>query len=219
MAKTLEILRWACYNVDVGCRYPPKMPYMGCILLLMQPAPLTGTATSQIFAPFSKLRMQPAPLTGTATAPEASPPPGLSDAARTPHGDGNKIGTGPNMSIFPMQPAPLTGTATRVSRVTSDGWVVDAARTPHGDGNRIIPAILINCNTMQPAPLTGTATQKRRGRTKTSVPFLSQHESAPQLRAAFGGRAGCVSGEHRQSGRAPDGNSNRQLIYRRPILW
>ena len=92
MSKTLEILWRACYNMDVGCRYPPKMPYMGCILLLMQPTPLTGTATiednNDIICAI-KGRMQPTPLTGTATS--------------APKQDGWEQR---------MQLTPLTGTAT-----------------------------------------------------------------------------------------------------------
>ena len=64
---------------------------MGCILLLMQPTPLTGTATVDIILTRSQFKMQPTPLTGTATydydVELRNVPAG--DAAHTPHGDGN----------------------------------------------------------------------------------------------------------------------------------
>ena len=63
----------------------------------MQPAPLTGTATSQIETVFFSFEMQPAPLTGTATTPHShSQRIRTFDAARTPHGDSNgtaQVGT------------------------------------------------------------------------------------------------------------------------------
>ena len=61
---------------------------------LMQPAPLTGTATidSLIHVTSSHSGMQPAPLTGTATTVELHE--GMKfkhDATRTPYGDGNLL--------------------------------------------------------------------------------------------------------------------------------
>ena len=91
------------------------MSCKGCVILLMQPAPLTGTATGvRCNAHHIVHLMQPAPLTGTATLTMAlyrgciikgcnpHPSRGLqlydckekdfddrTDATRTPHGDCN----------------------------------------------------------------------------------------------------------------------------------
>ena len=106
-----------------------------CTLLLMQPAPLTGTATFHNGAAFSRHRMQPAPLTGTATLPPQMAFHHNKDAARTPHGDSNQT---PLASLFIHN---------------------DAARTPHGDSNAAVPtATFFQCFLMQPVPLTGTTT-------------------------------------------------------------
>ena len=104
-----------CYVEAAGCRKPTNKAYAGRAVLLMQPAPLTGTATAP-FGTFWSLsfRMQPAPLTGTATMYSAiAIREGPKDAARTPHGDGNMA-------------API---------LKALAFLADAARTPHGDGN------------------------------------------------------------------------------------
>ena len=78
------------YTTLTGCEDPTKMLMRVCTLLLMQPAPLTGTATGAAYLKYNfDIGMQPAPLTGTATYFRRD----TRDAAR-------------------MQPAPLTGTAT-----------------------------------------------------------------------------------------------------------
>ena len=163
MAKTLEIPRWACYNVDVGCRYPPKMPYMGCILLLMQPTPLTGTATVNSSLQVVGLdKMQPTPLTGTATEH------GL------PLGD----------QLHMMQPTPLTGTATIDAQQGIDSYLIDAAHTPHGDGNYTREVSRSIVSTMQPTPLTGTATLIALGLSNPRHDLrCSPHPSRGQYRA------------------------------------
>ena len=131
-----------------------------CILLLMQPAPLAGTATPP---PASKVsffyrcsprplrgrqptpgnvalkcacRMQPAPLTGTTTHGPRRFHTGAhqQDATRTPRGDGNRNATTSSGLLRAMQPAPLAGTATNTCLTITEGVE------------------------MQPAPLTGTAT-------------------------------------------------------------
>ncbi len=56
-----------CYVEAAGCRKPTNKAYAGRAVLLMQPAPLTGTATTSRSGNRSSKR----------------------DAARTPHGDGN----------------------------------------------------------------------------------------------------------------------------------
>ena len=55
------------YTTLTSCEDPTKMLMRVCTLFLMQPAPLTGTATSPELsgARCSLRRMQPAPLTGT----------------------------------------------------------------------------------------------------------------------------------------------------------
>ena len=84
-----------------------------CILLLMQPAPLAGTAT--------KLDNQHLSW--------------LQDATRIPRGDGNiHLRQKLKLVYTGMQPAPLTGTAT-FAFSTSTLLQVDATRTPYGDGN------------------------------------------------------------------------------------
>ena len=111
MAKTLEILRWACYNVDVGCRYPPKMPYMGCILLLMQPTPLTGTATD-----FTCVNV-------------------VNCVGCSPHPSRGRqlLFSAPLSTIFSgCSPHPSRG---RKQLVDMNHARTDAAHTPHGDGS------------------------------------------------------------------------------------
>ena len=102
----------ACYTTLTSCEDPTKMLMRVCILLLMQPAPLTGTATQSVkIAASAQLAMQPAPLTGTATVPvgwrrdrwKMQPAP-LTGTATDERGILS--------SWYPMQPAPLTGTAT-----------------------------------------------------------------------------------------------------------
>ena len=86
-----------------------------CILLQIQPAPLTGTATALlrlIYGPGD--RIQPAPLTGTATV---------------------------CVCVCVIQPAPLTGTATRICAVLLTPFI-DSARTPHGDSNNMFLSFL-----------------------------------------------------------------------------
>ena len=125
------------YTTLTGCEDPTKMLMRVCILLLMQTAPLTGTATqvSQFlvqlnndaaltphgdsnflgFRTFSiSVSMQPAPLTG----------------------DSNPVADAAPLLPVAMQPASLTGTATRNVR-NSQRPTADAARTPHGDSNSV----------------------------------------------------------------------------------
>ena len=115
------------------------MPIRICILLLMQSAPLAGTATVQmaIFVlNFSK--MQSAPLAGTATTPASE-----------------------YFTVFDlMQSAPLAGTATPI-QINLTSLVLDAIRTPRGDGNsQYLNTLLFSTSMMQSAPLAGTATSQ-----------------------------------------------------------
>ena len=148
------------YTTLMSCEDPTKMLIRVCILLPMQPAPLTGTATSTPALPdWPVLVMQPAPLTGTATGRSLKETLHLvSDAARAPHGDSNSyFAVTRRPSAVMMQPAPLTGTATaeHLPILCSAG---DAARTPRGDSNFTARHEGVYGG-MQPAPLTGTATK------------------------------------------------------------
>ena len=95
----------------------------------MQPAPLAGTATSQIAIAISAA---------------------LGDATRTPRGDGNRNATTSSGLLRAMQPAPLTGTATPTRSGSQETSSFDATRTPYGDGNlavRITLRVLgMRCN-------------------------------------------------------------------------
>ena len=91
--KVLQKTEKLCYSMDTGCGLPTRNAHTGCTALLMQPAPLAGTATSNMLGS----RAQP-----------------YHDATRTPRGDGNRLilkvlGT----IITGMQPAPLAGTGLR----------------------------------------------------------------------------------------------------------
>ena len=80
---------------------------------MMQPAPLTGTATTKRYSLRRSLEIQPAPLTGTATNKDfRSYGDNLVDATRAPYGDGN-MNARKNRKI----------------------GITDATRAPHGDGN------------------------------------------------------------------------------------
>ena len=58
----------ACYTTLTGCEDPTKMLIRVCILLQMQPVPLTGTTTREVASiNMDHKRMQPVPLTGTTT--------------------------------------------------------------------------------------------------------------------------------------------------------
>ena len=106
----------------------------------MQPAPLTGTATTLVsYNPRQPFKMQPAPLTGTATIEilRVDEPPLLRCSPHPSRGQQRRLPEAP-------------GTCRK-----------DAARTPHGDSNLMIPTAAIAIM-MQPAPLTGTATALRK---------------------------------------------------------
>lgn len=58
--KMLEFFWFSCYNSFVNCENLLKNPGTGCIFLLMQPTPLTGTATSKCSNKHSKVyRLSP----------------------------------------------------------------------------------------------------------------------------------------------------------------
>ena len=152
----MHFLLSLCYTEPAGCMEPTNVLIRVCILLLMQPAPLAGTATSLCVQILRATLMQPAPLAGTATVKLLHCCTPFIDATRTPRGDGNSV-----MKLFflrttPMQPAPLTGTATPTRSGSQETSSFDATRTPYGDGNlavRITLRVLgMRCN---PHPLRG----------------------------------------------------------------
>ena len=114
-------------------------------LLPMQPAPLTGTATNiWVMRWQHPAKMQPAPLAGTATAEHLPILCSAGDAARTPRGDSNF--TARHEGVYGgMQPAPLTGTATKIFLVQLAFCHLDAARTPHGDEKRETRNSSVSC--------------------------------------------------------------------------
>ena len=147
------------YTTLTGCEDPTKMLIRVCILLQMQPAPLTGTATStgrrspaclvrcsphpsrgqQLGPPVHCVEghaMQPVPLTGTATVPDAAALPLVPDGC---------------------SPCPSRGQQPRLV-LPYPCLRSDAARTPHGDNNGVDDGKRLNLLVMQPVPLTGTAT-------------------------------------------------------------
>ena len=150
------------YTTLTGCEDPTKMLMRVCILLLMQTAPLTGTATSNMIPKIPAcsrcrphpsrgqqltvtddrgrlMEMQTAPLTGTATQVSQFLVQLNNDAALTPHGDSNFLGFRTFSISVSMQPAPLTGDS-----------------NPVADAAPLLPVA------MQPASLTGTATRNVR---------------------------------------------------------
>ena len=141
-----------------------------CILLLMQPAPLAGTATSLCVQILRATLMQPAPLAGTATVKLLHCCTPFIDATRTPRGDGNvrPVWIADHGIISRCNLRPPTGTATSVPFGRYWGIAVDAARAPHGDGNSVMKLFFLRTTPMQPAPLTGTATPTRSGSQETS---------------------------------------------------
>ena len=154
------------YTTLASCEDPAKMLMRVCTLLLMQPAPLTGTATYRIPNHDTPAReMQPAPLTGTATMRETLARHGLTaDAARTPHGDSNRIS---EMAFIDLADAARTPHGDSNGYDVLDvGLLADAARTPHGDSNiRFPPFPQATCR-CSPHPSRG---QKRRRHTRFCV--------------------------------------------------
>ena len=145
------------------------------LVIQMQPTPLTGTATELRTPLFKgKYEMQPTPLTGTATAHEPGQPlhhqrcsphpsrgrqrqsmltiknPKLSDAAHTPHGDGN-----------PMNGENTLTTLTRCSPHPSRGRQRSSTKSNFTS--------FIRCS---PHPSRGWYRAKKRGCLKTSTLFL-----------------------------------------------
>ena len=182
-----------------------------CILLLMQPAPLAGTAT--------KLDNQHLSW--------------LQDATRTPRGDGNLIrirtaslrcGCNPHPSRgrqrssrldsrprnhFKMQSTPPpTGTATSVPFGRYWGIAVDAARAPHGDGNRVMKLFFLRTTPIQPAPLAGTATT-----IISSLEFdtrrCNPHPSRGRQHSFKAETETCL---HRDATRTPYGDGNLRIL-------
>ena len=139
----------ACYTTLTGCEDPTKMLIRVCILLQMQPAPLTGTATLLVCWLFGCSRCSPHPSRG------------------------QQLYEGEIHRVFlrKMQPVPLTGTATLWHRVLAFKSCRDAARTPHGDSNPSVVLPHAYALLMQPAPLTGTTTSSLRSHAGNVVPM------------------------------------------------
>ena len=107
-----------CYIMDTGCHDSTSYAYTGCTSLLMQPAPLTGTATHQQarWAAHTS-RMQPAPLTGTEAFIKPPKPPRyrdpwichlLADVINV-HYRGNNAPPHRRAAGFLFDPGPVTG--------------------------------------------------------------------------------------------------------------
>ena len=106
------------YTTLTGCEDPTKMLIRVCILLQMQPVPLTGTATTQYGQ--------------NAAADE--------DAARTPHGDSNSfMRTRSLWDSSDAARAPHGDSNVFQLQLVYPGLHRDAARTPHGDSNVAVP--------------------------------------------------------------------------------
>ena len=127
----------AWYTTLTSCEDPTKMLIWVCILLQMQPAPLTGTATRMRSPSRSSMsRMQPAPLTGTTT----------------------KYGVYHRLISFAMQPVPLTGTTTFAAPHSLSSWLSMMQPAPL-TGTATFSMNFSPCvAVMQPTPLTGTTT-------------------------------------------------------------
>ena len=157
----MHFLLSLCYTEPAGCMEPTNVLIRVCILLLMQPAPLAGTAT--------KLDNQHLSW--------------LQDATRTPRGDGNLIRIRTASLRCGCNPHPSRGRQHSFKAETETCLHRDATRTPYGDGNlRILDLHLVagRCNPhplrgrqliepfilefdppMQPAPLAGTVTRSK----------------------------------------------------------
>ena len=140
-----------------------------CILLLMQPAPLAGTATSEDFHRLSTHKgCNPHPSRGRQPRIVVHYITLFCDATRTPRGDGNvrPVWIADHGIISRCNLRPPTGTATSVPFGRYWGIAVDAARAPHGDGNSVMKLFFLRTTPIQPAPLAGTATCRLRCCTK-----------------------------------------------------
>ena len=125
----------ACYTTLTGCEDPTKMLIRVCILLQMQPAPLTGTATDLI--PRKRARSW-----------GCSPHPSRGQQLLVPLLLVGNPGCSPHPSRGQQH----------VHSSFQFVILLDAARTPHGDNNAVLAFICKPGATMQPVPLTGTAT-------------------------------------------------------------
>ena len=149
----------ACYTTLTGCEDPTKMLIRVCILLQMQPAPLTGTATDLI--PRKRARSwgcSPHPSRGQQLLvplllvgnPGCSPHP---SRGQQPFSACNRS----QNHSYRCSPHPSRGQQ-HVHSSFQFVILLDAARTPHGDNNAVLAFICKPGATMQPVPLTGTAT-------------------------------------------------------------
>ena len=148
----------ACYTTLTGCEDPTKMLIRVCILLQMQPAPLTGTATDLI--PRKRARSwgcSPHPSRGQQLLvplllvgnPGCSPHP---SRGQQPFSACNRS----QNHSYRCSPHPSRGQQQMRRRCHS--FQMDAARAPHGDNNILVTALFTMSGVMQPVPLTGTTT-------------------------------------------------------------
>ena len=183
----------ACYTTLTGCEDPTKMLMRVCILLQMQPAPLTGTATIS-------LALMLAPPQDAARAPHGdsnglvrvSLAPRIRDAARTPHGDSNWISSREWASS-------TAGCSPHPSR----GQQLHRIATPNGSGL-----------SMQPAPLTGTKKRETRNSSVSCLPFYISACSLTSLfHIAEEGYAGILCHSPCAAGFRCVLRGRRQLVY------
>ena len=156
----MHFLLSLCYTEPAGCMEPTNVLIRVCILLLMQPAPLAGTATClNWYARWTSADAARTPRGDGNGAAMPNTEIRFLDATRTPRGDGNFSHCQPSCSTLRlrcnphpsrgrqlqnahstisrkrMQPAPLTGTATEWCSCRTS-CSSDVAHAPYGDSNR-----------------------------------------------------------------------------------